>query len=502
MVWIVDKCSIFGNNWRRSEPRSVAREGRIMISSPKNQSGNGRVIERMRSALAKSHLPEKSRRWYLIWGKRYIGFLASRQVTRSDEADVVAFLQLKAHARRERWQLTQAVDAIVFLLRQVCNRSDISAARLKQKIPRPPAGAHHRPTAGETARADAAAPFPPRQRPRPGRNDNRPGAIQLQLNKPQRDLADRFQREMRMRQYSIHTEGPYVRWFERFLDFCSPNLAPDTGEVKRFLEHLAVQRDVQAGTQKQALCALVRAFEFIFEREIGDLGKLNWANRLERLPVVYTRDEVCDMLSRMSGVLKLGAQICYGSGLRSSGTTRLRVKDLDFGYGQIVVRNAKGDKDRVTLFPESLHQPMKKQLEKVRRLYEEDSKSGLGASLPGALGVKYPKGHLEWGWQYVFPSRNVSVDPRSGLVRRHHLHPDTLSRAIKAAGVQSGVSKPAGSHALRHSFATHLLEDGYDIRTVQELLGHQDVSTTMIYTHVMNKPGLSVKSPLDTLTQR
>jgi integron integrase len=241
----------------------------------------------------------------------------------------------------------------------------------------------------------------------------------------------------------------------------------------------------------------VRAFEFVLEREVGDLGKLNWGNRLERLPVVYTRQEVFDILERMSGVPKLGAQICYGSGLRSSGTARLRVKDLDFGYGQIVVRNAKGDKDRVTVFPESLHEAVKKHLEKVRKLFEKDAQSGIGASLPGALGVKYPKGHLEWGWQYVFPSRNVSTDPRSGLVRRHHVHPNTLSRAIKTATEQAGVTKPAGSHAFRHSFATHLLEDGYDIRTVQELLGHKDVSTTMIYTHVMNKPGLHVKSPLD-----
>jgi integron integrase len=339
--------------------------------------------------------------------------------------------------------------------------------------------------------------LPAKKRRRRWGDYDRAGAIDVQLGGPQRELADRFQREMRMRQYSTTTEESYARWFERFLDFCSPNLAPDTCDVKQFLEDLAVQRDVQAGTQKQALCALARAFDFIFEREIGDLGKLNWAKRLERLPVVYTREEVFDILSHMSGVLKLGAQICYGSGLRSSGTTRLRVKDLDFGYGQIVVRNAKGDKDRVTVFPESLHGAVKEHLKKVRRLYEKDIERGVGASLPGALGVKYPKGHLEWGWQYVFPSRNLSVDPRSGLVRRHHLYPDTLSRAIKRATLESGVTKPAGSHALRHSFATHLLEDGYDIRTVQELLGHKDVSTTMIYTHVMNRPGLHVKSPLD-----
>jgi integron integrase len=474
-------------------------KGEAMDSSPKKQSGSAWVIEQMRSALAKSKVPEKSRRWYLVWAEQYVEFLRSRKVAQSGEAEVAAFLEVKLRAGREGWQLAQAVDAIVFLLRHVCRRSDVSAARLKQKIPESPKGAGRRPAAEQSTRAEAEMPFPPRQPLRPWGNYRRPGAVEVQLNGPQRELADRFQREMRMRQYSIHTEEPYVRWFERFLDFCSPNLAPDTGDVKRFLEDLAVQRGVQAGTQKQALCALVRAFEFIFEREVGDLGKLNWANRLEHLPVVYTREEVFDVLSRMSGVLKLGAQICYGSGLRSSGTIRLRVKDLDFGYGQIVVRNAKGDKDRVTLFPESIHEPVKKHLEKVRKLHEKDLRSGLGASLPGALGVKYPKGHLEWGWQYVFPSRNVSVDPRSGLVRRHHVHPDTLSRSIKTATEQSGVTKPAGSHALRHSFATHLLEDGYDIRTVQELLGHKDVSTTMIYTHVMNKPGLSVKSPLDNL---
>jgi integron integrase len=229
---------------------------------------------------------------------------------------------------------------------------------------------------------------------------------------------------------------------------------------------------------------------------------LVWAKHLEHLPVVYTRDEVEQILSNMTGVVRLGAEICYGGGLRSSGCTRLRVKDLDFGYGQIVVRNAKGDKDRVTVFPEVIHAPIKEHLQKVREVYEGDVKGGHGSSLPGALGVKYPNGHLEWGWQYVFPSRNLSVDPRTGLVRRHHMDPDHLSAEIKAASERAGITKPAGSHALRHSFATHMLEDGYDIRTVQELMGHKDVSTTMIYTHVMNKPGLNVKSPLDRLRRR
>jgi integron integrase len=226
------------------------------------------------------------------------------------------------------------------------------------------------------------------------------------------------------------------------------------------------------------------------------------AKRPKRLPVVLSREEVKKLLMAVEGahgIYRVMTGLMYGSGLRLMECCRLRVQEIDLSRGQVVVREAKGDKDRVTLFPESIHEPVKRHLEKVRKLYERDVKGAVGASLPGALGVKYPKGHLEWGWQYVFPSRNLSVDPRSGLVRRHHMHPDTLSRAIKTATEQTGVTKPAGSHALRHSFATHLLEDGYDIRTVQELLGHKDVSTTMIYTHVMNKPGLHVKSPLDSL---
>lgn len=383
-----------------------------MDGSSTGHAGRAGVLERMRAGLASSKIPEKTRYWYLVWAKQFVGFVKGREVARSTEGDVSVFLEARARAGRPRWQLVQAVDAIVFLLCEVCDRRDISAGRLKQGIP----ARRERDTSsnGRSHREENRMPGPAKRPVRQQSKQRRPGAIDVRLSEQQRQLADRFRREMRMRQYSRETEEPYVRWFERFLDFCSPKVALETSDVKRFLEDLAVQRGVQAGTQKQALCALVRAFEFIFERELGDLGKLNWANRLERLPVVYTRQEVFDILSRMSGVLKLAGQICYGSGLRSSGTTRLRVKDLDFGYGQIVVRNAKGDKDRVTVFPKVLHEPVKEHLEKVRRLFVEDAKSGVGASLPGALGVKYPNGHLEWGWQYQPGASSNRVRLRSG----------------------------------------------------------------------------------------
>jgi integron integrase len=272
----------------------------------------------------------------------------------------------------------------------------------------------------------------------------------------------------------------------------------DTADVRRFLEHLAVERRISASTQNQAFSALLFFFERVLERPLGDLRGTLRARRGTRLPVVLSRDELARLLARLNGTFHLMASLMYGTGLRLMECCRLRVKDVDFERGQIIVREGKGDKDRVVMLPARLEGPLREHLARVRSVFEGDRRAGLnGVWLPDALAVKYPQAGIEWAWQWVFPSRKLSEDPRGGVWRRHHVHENAVQKAIKAAGFFAGIEKPVHCHRLRHSFATHLLEAGTDIRTVQELLGHARLDTTMIYTHVMTKPGIGVRSPLD-----
>lgn len=258
-----------------------------------------------------------------------------------------------------------------------------------------------------------------------------------------------------------------------------------------------MRRNVAASTQNQALSALVFLYRNVLEQEL-ELGAFRRAKRPRHLPVVLTRQEVRGLLARLNGTSHLMASLLYGAGMRLMEASRLRVKDIDFEYTQIVVLNAKGAKDRVVPLPRATVVPLREQLARVRALFDEDRAHGLaGVFLPDAPATKYPNAGTEWIWQFVFPSGRVSVDPRSGIVRRHHVHENGLQKAVKAAAVAAAIPKKVSSHSLRHSFATHLLEDGYDIRTVQELLGHNDVSTTMIYTHVLNRGGRGVRRPLD-----
>jgi integron integrase len=270
--------------------------------------------------------------------------------------------------------------------------------------------------------------------------------------------------------------------------------------VSRYLTHLAVNQKVTASTQNQALSALLFLYRNVLKRELGQFQDIEKAKRPQRLPMVFTREEVRAVLAQLEGTEWLMASLLYGAGLRLMECLRLRAKDLDFGYRQVAVRDGKGQKDRVTPLPEALIKPLQRHLERVKALHTADLKEGFGeVYLPDALARKYPNACREWGWQYVFPSSKRSVDPRSGAVRRHHQDENTLQRAVGAAVRRAGLIKPGSCHTFRHSFATHLLENGYDIRTVQELLGHQDVRTTMIYTHVMNKGGKGVRSPLDSI---
>jgi integron integrase len=271
-------------------------------------------------------------------------------------------------------------------------------------------------------------------------------------------------------------------------------------EVSQFLSHLAVKGKVAASTQNQALSALLFLYREVLKQPFEWLEDVQRAKRPSKLPVVFTKEEVRTILLQLEGSKWVMASLLYGSGLRLMECVRLRVKDIDFGYNQIVVRDGKGNKDRMTVLPGALKEPLQRHLNKVKAVHEEDLKEGFGqVYLPFALEKKYVNASREWSWQYVFPASKRSQDPRSGAIRRHHVDETILQAAVKKAIQAAGLAKAGSCHSLRHSFATHLLENGYDIRTVQELLGHKDVSTTMIYTHVMNKGGKGVRSPMDLL---
>ena len=336
-------------------------------------------------------------------------------------------------------------------------------------------------------------------------------------------LLDRVRLACRLRHYSYRTEQTYCAWVRRFCRYHRDEHGrprhPATlrePEVTAFLTHLAVDRHVAASTQNQALAALLFLYDAVLGEPLGDVTgdpededgvpALVRAKRPKRLPVVLTREEVERVLGELRGTYRLVGMLLYGSGLRLREALRLRVKDLDFGYGHVTVRDGKGMKDRITVFPEALHEPVERHLARERLRYEAEREEGTAAvSLPGALSRKYPSAATEWSWRYVFPASKPSVDPRSGdehgapTIRLHHLAPSAVQKAVRRASRRAEVEKPVTPHVFRHSFATHLLERGADIRTVQELLGHRSVRTTMIYTHVLNRGGLGVVSPLDEM---
>jgi integron integrase len=313
-------------------------------------------------------------------------------------------------------------------------------------------------------------------------------------------LLDQVRAAIRVRHYSLRTEQSYCAWIRRFIFYHDKRHPREMGaaEIRTFLTHLAAERDVAASTQNQALAALLFLYRHVLDIELGPIEDVVRAKRPQRLPVVFTREEVRRIFEHLHGVNHLVVSLLYGSGLRLLECLRLRVKDVDLERSQLVVREGKGQKDRVTMLSTKLHEPLARHLQAVQRLHEKDLRQGYGSVyLPHALARKYPNASRSWEWQYVFPSRTRSTDPRSGEVRRHHLSESAVQRAVRAAVRGAGVQKHGSCHTFRHSFATHLLEAGYDIRTIQERLGHADVSTTMIYTHVLNRGGRGVRSPLD-----
>ncbi len=314
------------------------------------------------------------------------------------------------------------------------------------------------------------------------------------------ELIDRLRAEIRARHYSPRTEQAYCLWVRRFVAFHGGVHPADLAEaeINAYVTYLAVDRDVSASTQTQALSAILFLYRHVLGEPVGELGGLVRARRSEHLPVVMTRGEARAVLAELSGESLLMASLLYGSGLRLTECLRLRVQDLDFGANEIVVRSGKGAKDRVTMLPASLAGPLRGQLRSARAVHEKDLAEGWGrVVLPGALDRKYPQASTDWRWQWVFPQERRWRNEQTGQQGRHHVHASILQRAVKEAVRRSGVPKHVGCHTFRHSFATHLLEDGYDIRTIQELLGHRDVKTTMIYTHVLNKGGRGVRSPID-----
>jgi integron integrase len=316
---------------------------------------------------------------------------------------------------------------------------------------------------------------------------------------------DRVRQALRMRHYSRRTEKSYVGWTRRYILFHDKRHPSEMGaaEITQFLTWLAVERHVAASTQNQALGALLFLYREVLEQDLPWLDDLVRARRPEHLPVVMTRDEVLAVLQHLQGIPRLMALLFYGSGLRLLEACRLRVQDLDFGANLIVVRNGKGAKDRVTMLPAAVKTDLPRHLDGVRRQHEADLRAGAGwVELPDALGRKYPNAGREWGWQWVFPATRWYVHRETRQRRRHHLHESVTQRAVKEAVRLSGIAKHAKCHTFRHSFATHLLEDGYDIRTVQELLGHREVATTMIYTHVLNRGPAAVRSPADRMLGR
>ena len=317
-------------------------------------------------------------------------------------------------------------------------------------------------------------------------------------------LLDKVRHVIRKKHYSIRTEQAYADWIKRFILFHGKRHPKDMGEaeISQYISYLAVKKNVAASTQNQALNAIVFLYKQVLNRDLGDFGSMERAKRPKRLPTVLTKDEANLVLKVMSGTNALMTKLLYGCGLRLMECLRLRVKDIEFDRNQVTVRDGKGHKDRITMLPNQLKIQLLEHLEKVRIIHEEDLKRGFGeVYLPYALSRKYPNAAKEWCWQYVFPSKRISKDPRSGKYGRHHANETALQKAVRKAARTVSVSKPVSPHAFRHSFATHLIEAGYDIRTVQELLGHKDVSTTMIYTHVLNKGGMGVKSPLDMISR-
>ncbi len=450
-------------------------------------------------ALQRRIFRDSERLWAGIWLGRFVRSIGGRRLDEVLAADVERFLDRAVVVGGEDWQILQGDRAVKIALQDVLSldwarrwpkfevvvqaRATVEA-RMAGRLPE---------GAGVEAAVSKLRVSGPKGMARfEGRTDD--GV----LPKRYEGFLEEVRGALRKLHYADRTEETYVDWVRRFLVFTRPigRDALAASDVALFLEYLAVVRKVGPATQNQALNGLVFVFREVLERDLGEIGGVERAKQKRRLPVVLSRDEVRVLIEAAPEPYALMIRLLYGTGMRLMECLRLRVKDVDFDHQQIMVRSGKGDKDRVTTLPGSMSADLVEQVARVRVLHEKDLADGHGSVfMPQALNRKWPKAARELGWQYVFPAGRLSVD--GAEVRRHHVNENSLQKVVKDSAVRAGLNKRVSCHALRHSFATHLLESGYDIRTVQELLGHSDVSTTMIYTHVLNRPGLAVRSPLD-----
>ena len=432
-----------------------------------------------RQAAIASGVPAKNAEWYVKWAEKFAVATKGKPIRERSVADIRKFLfELSIQRSIHSWQVHQAEEALVFLYEGFL-KLDLGLNTVRPLVPWPGIS---NPSLKAPQQFKDRALSKTEEKARYG------------------ELYSRFRSAMRVRHYSIRTERAYAQWIGRLLSFYKdkPAESIDTDDIQSYLNYLAEERKVAASTQNQALNAIVFFFKEVLKRDPGDFSDFVRAKQPLHVPEVLTRSEVERLLDAMSGVNQLMAGLLYGAGLRLMECIRLRVKDIDFDAGRLTIRDGKGRKDRITMLPERFQHLLKQQLEQAQALYESDLKKNVaGAYVWPGLNRKYPNAAKEWIWQYVFSSSRLSVDPRSHTTRRHHVHASSLQKAVKNAAARAGLSKRVTCHTLRHSFATHLLENGCDIRTVQELMGHSNVATTMIYTHVLNRPGLSVKSPAD-----
>ncbi|MFH0952735.1 MAG: integron integrase [Verrucomicrobiota bacterium] len=424
--------------------------------------------EAFADTLKTAGIPSKDLPHYVGWAESFAKTIKGVPLRARSAEHVRGFLrQIEETAGRKSRDFRQAREALVILYRDF----------LHLDLKRSPRGGPTPPTAFTDGLEKAQE------------VDQRHGA-----------LLDALRTNLRERHYSIRTEQSYVDWIRRFIVFHQLKDPALLGApaIRQYLDYLAETRTVSASTQNQALNAIVYLYTNILQVEPGQFGEFKHAKRPQRVPVVLTHAEVNALLDQLDGVNRLMAGLLYGGGLRLMECVRLRVQDVDLAQREILVRDGKGQKDRLTMLPQRLVKPLTEHLERIHKIYEQDRKDELpGAYIWPSLERKMPNAGKEWIWQYVFPAARLSVDPRSRTVRRHHVHENALQKAVKTAAQKAGIAKRVSCHTLRHSFATHLIEAGYDIRTVQELLGHASVETTMIYTHVLRKGGQGVRSPLD-----
>lgn len=444
--------------------------------------------------LVKQGISDKYVNWYTLRTKQYIAYYPDRKVRTHTPHEVEQYLNNSGKQQQlKSWQFRQIVHAIQTLFvhaLKISWASDFdweywhsSAKQLENSHPTVARDYQNREDLQHTVIFEGK-PHDPEAKSR-----------------YQPILAD-LTKIIRNKNYSIKTEKTYRHWVARFLYFHQPESINkiDSTEVRQYLEYLVLKRNVSVSTQKQALNALSFLFHQLLNKPMGDLGEFTRSKRPRKLPIVLSKDEVRTILNTLTGKHRLMAGLLYGGGLRLTECITLRIQDVDFDYGQLVVRNGKGFKDRIVPLPKKYINELKEQIAFVEEQHQQDIKDGFGeVYLPDALAKKYPNAPKELRWQYLFPSSRIGADPRTGELRRHHLHETSLQKIIRKTTQKAGIIKRVTTHTFRHSFATHLLEAGYDIRTVQELLGHSDVSTTMIYTHVLNTPGLNVQSPADLI---